>query len=389
MIYNFNEQFVRVGSEKWTYDRIVNGYEVLPMGVADMDLVSPIEVQEALNQVVKRREFGYASTHPDFNQVIAKWFEHHYQANLDPSKITEIPGLITTLGTLIARTTKACDKVVLMTPVYHCFKSCINANGRETIDSDLLKDENNYYTIDFEKLEQDCAREDAKYLILCNPHNPVGRLWSEEELKKIVEICHKTQTILISDEIHGDFTYEGRSYNPILKVAQDKSNILVLSSGGKIFNIGGFFSAFALTYDDKLKKELNNIIHAFHFQPTSFGHEAAYAGYKFGYDYRKQITEHVRQMQLKLCEGIKKLQLPIIAPLPEATYLVWADFNPTGLSADEIHEFLYKDAGLGFNRGDSFGQKGAGFARINCAVPECYIDEALKRLKQAFDKRFK
>ncbi len=385
MIYDFNECLERDRSEKWVYDSVINGCKVLPMGVADMDLVSPVEVREALDKVIRQREFGYPAYHEDFNKVLADWFSHYYDYRPDNSAITEIPGLITTLGQLVKNLCDPQDKAVLMPPVYHCFKSSLNANNRGVIESDLKKDSNNYYTIDFEKLERDLNLKEAKFLIFCNPHNPVGRCWTEAEVREVVRLCQKTNTILISDEIHGDFTFDGLSYTPVFKAAERTDGIIMLSSGGKIFNIGGIFSAFSITYDKRLQQAVNDIIHSFHYQPTAFAHEAAYAGYKFGHDYRSQLLSHIRKMQLKLCEGFRAFNLPVTASLPEATYLVWADFNPTGWDPDEIHRFLYQDAALGFNRGDSFGLSGAGFARINCAVPEAYIDEALRRLKKAFE----
>lgn len=383
MIYDFNEQFTRIMSEKWTYDSVVNGCKVMPMGVADMDLVSPIEVREAIYDVVMRREFGYPAYHPDYKKVLADWYDRHYNWRPDEDIIVETPGMLLTMGTFIRDMTAPNEKTVLMSPVYHSFKRAINDNHRETVDCDLICGPDNYYTIDFDSLRETCARPDSKFLILCNPHNPVGRCWTKEEIVKIIDICHETNTILISDEIHGDFTYD-MTYTPVLSVAEDKSGIIMFSSGGKLFNIGGIFSAFIMTHDEALKKQIGVVIKELHFQPTAFAHEAAYAGFKYGYDYREQLKKHIRAMQTIFCEGLNKMPYPVKCPLPEATYLVWADFRETGWSADRIHEFLYKDAAIGCNRGDMFGPAGAGFARINCAVCEAKIHEALRRIEHAF-----
>lgn len=388
MIYDFNEQFPRIMSEKWVYDSVVNGHKVMPMGVADMDLVSPIEVREALMNVCLRREFGYPAYHADFKSVIADWFEKHYDWRPDESLITETPGMLLTMGTFIRDLTESDEKTVLMTPVYHSFARAIRDNHREIVECDLIKDEDNHYTIDFDKLKETCAQPKNKFLILCNPHNPVGRCWTEEEVKKVIEIAQETNTILISDEIHGDFTFDGRVYTPVLKVAKDLKNIIVFSSGGKLFNIGGIFSAFIMTGDPALKAQIDICIKELHFQPTAFAHEAAYAGFKYGYDYREQVVAHVRKMQRKFVDGLNNMPYPVRANLPEATYLVWVDFNGTGWSPDRIFDFQVKDASLGFNRGDAFGKAGAGFARVNCAVCEAKIDEALRRLENAFKQYF-
>lgn len=388
MLYNFNEVLSRPRTEKWASLNVINGCKVLPMSVADMDVVSPVEVREALLEVISRREFGYTLSRRDFAETICAWYRDYYGWECDPSCLLETPGLITTLGTLLKNLLSAEDETVLLTPVYHCFASVIKANDRRVLECPLLKDDNHYYTIDFEALYAACKKRTTRALVFCNPHNPVGRRWSDTEILRVIEICQETGTLLISDEIHGDFTFEDTVYTPVLKVAQDKKGILFLSSGGKIFNIGGFYGAFAITYDPEIRKALEYINHGFHFDTPSFAHEAAYAGYKYGRDYKRQLLPHIRRQQRRLCETLNALP-GIVAPLPEATYLVWADFNGLGLDPEAIHEFLYRDAGVGFNKGSDFGTGGAGCARINCAVPDATLDECIKRLTEAYALRFK
>ena len=388
MIYDFNEQFDRIMSEKWVYDSVIDGHKVMPMGVADMDLVSPIEVRDALMSVCRRREFGYPAYHADYKQVLASWFERYYNFRPDEDFIVETPGLLMTMGAFIRDLTTPDEKTVIMTPVYHSFAKTVRENHRQITECDLIRDENNYYTIDFDKLKATCSKPENKILIFCNPHNPVGRCWTENEVKKVIEIAHETDTILISDEIHGDFTYDGLTYTPVLKVADDYKNIIVFSSGGKLFNIGGIFSAFIMSGDPKIREQIAICIKELHFQPTAFAHEAAYAGFKYGHDYKAQLIPHIRKMQIKLVEGLNRMPYPVKANLPEATYLVWADFRETGWTQDRLHEFLVKDAAIGFNRGDTFGLAGTGFTRINCAVCEAKVDEALNRLENAFRHYF-
>lgn len=390
MKYDFNEIYDRQMSEKWMYDSVIDGYPVIPMSVADTDLVAPIEVRLALMDVCSRREFGYPGYHADFKDVLASWFERYYAWRPAEEDIIETAGLLMTMGRLIFDMTTPDQKTVLMTPVYHAFGNTIRDNHRQVIECDLIRDENNHYTVDFDALRAACARPDAKFLILCNPHNPIGRCWTAEEIVRIVEIAQSTDTILITDEIHGDFVYQdtGMTFTPVLKVAKDPKGIVMVSSGGKLFNIGGIFSSFFITADPELKRQLEIVLKELHFQPTAFAHEAAYAGYKHGHDYRAQVVEHIRKMQVKLVGGLNSMPYPVRANLPEATYLVWADFSPTGWTADQIQDFLVKDCGLGFNRGDQFGQAGARFARINCGVNDAKIDEALQRLNAGFAKHF-
>ncbi|ECG5348979.1 aminotransferase class I/II-fold pyridoxal phosphate-dependent enzyme [Salmonella enterica] len=351
MKYDFNETYQRTASEKWEYDSVINGFPVIPMSVADTDLVSPVEVRQALIEVCNRREFGYPAYHDDFKDVLASWYERYYNWRPDTADIIETPPLLMTMGAFIRGMTQCNESVVVMTPVYHSFARTIRENHRAVTECDLLRDEKNHYTIDFEKLEDTCSRPENKILIFCNPHNPVGRCWTGEEVRKVAAIAQKTGTILISDEIHADFVYDEKCYTPVMKAAENLNGIIVFSSGGKLFNIGGIFSSYVFTADP-------------------------------------EVVNHIRKMQIKLVNGLNNMPYPVKANLPEATYLVWADFNDTGWSGDRIQEFLVQDAGLGFNRGDQFGVAGTGFARINCGVPESRIDEALSRLEKAFSKYF-
>ncbi len=388
MIYNFNEDFDRIASEKWTYDSVVNGCKVMPMGVADMDLISPVEVREALMSVCRRREYGYPAYHDDYKQVLASWFDHYYNWRPAEEWLVETPGLLMTMGAFIRDLTAPDEKVVIMTPVYHAFAKTVRANHREVFECDLLHDEDNHYTIDFDALKAACADPKNKFLIFCNPHNPVGRCWTEAEVKQVIEIAQSTGTLLISDEIHGDFTFDGRQYTPVLKAASDPTGIIVFSSGGKLFNIGGIFSAFIISGDPAIRQQISICVSELHWQPTAFAHEAPYAGFKYGHDYKRQLLEHVRKMQIRFVDGLNSMPYPVRANLPEATYLVWADFSPTGWSADRIVDFLVRDAAIGFNRGDSFGMAGARFARCNLAVCQARVDEALNRLNDAFAHYF-
>jgi cystathionine beta-lyase len=193
--------------------------------------------------------------------------------------------------------------------------------------------------------------------------------------------------IVFSDEIHADFVYD-LPFNPTIKVANNTQGIMTLSSGGKIFNIGGLFGAYAMTEDDNLKMILQKALNKLHWEQDMFSAWGSYSAYKYGFRYRDEVVSYIRQMQTKLVDALNQMPFPVKAALPEATYLLWADFRGTGWSQNEIQRFLVEDAGLGFNRGDSFGDSGTGFVRINCAVSESRIDEAIKRLRNAFGSRY-
>ena len=236
--------------------------------------------------------------------------------------------------------------------------------------------------MDISAYQRLCEKTDTKAVIICNPHNPVGRAWRMEELRSIVSIAQENNVIVFSDEIHADFVYD-QPFNPTIKVAGNSQGIMTLTSGGKIFNIGGLFASYAMTEDDSLNKVLQKALDKLHWEQDKFCAWGSYAAYKYGYRYRDEVVSYIRKMQTRLVDALNEMPFPVKASLPEATYLLWADFRDTGWTQDEIQRFLVEDAGLGVSRGDSFGASGTGFVRMNCAVPECRIDEAIQRLRNA------
>jgi bifunctional pyridoxal-dependent enzyme with beta-cystathionase and maltose regulon repressor activities len=279
------------------------------------------------------------------------------------------------------------DGVIIFTPVYQNFFSAITGTTRVPLCCDLVCDGDNYWHLDIQAYEALCARSDTRAVLICNPHNSVGRAWGAEELRSLVRIAQANHVIVFSDEIHADFVYD-LPFNPTIKVAENSQGIMTLSSGGKTFNIGGLFASYAMTEDDHLRTILQKALARLHWEQDTFSAWGSYSAFKYGFQYRDEVVGYVRKMQTRLVDALNRMPFPVKATLPEATYLLWADFRDTGWSQDELQGFLVEEAGLGFNRGDSYGASGAGFARINCAVPESRIDEAIRRLRNAFENRF-
>ena len=385
--YDFSQPFTRQKSWKWEQESIVDGHRVLPMSVADTDFVSPREVTAVLRDMADGAEFGYCAYPDDHRQVFAEWQIRQHDWALDPDDVVISNGLLSSLVLMLEAVSRPGDAVIIFTPVYHNFADAINGAGRVPVCCDLICDADSYWSLDFANYEALCERPDTRAVLICNPHNPVGRAWSAEELRSLVRIAQANDVIVFSDEIHADFVYD-RPFNPTMKAADDTRGIMTLTSGGKTFNLGGLFASYAMSEDADLKKTLQTALDKLHWHQERFSAWGSYTAFKSGYRYRDEVVAYIRRMQIKLVDALNRMPFPVSAVLPEATFLLWADFRGLGWSPDEIHRFLIEDAGLGFSRGDSFGANGAGFARINCAVPESRMDEAIRRLQDSFDKRF-
>ncbi len=384
--YDFSEPLSRKKSWKWEYESVVDGHSVIPMSVADTDFVSPREVTNALREIIDSEEIGYPSYPDDHREVFAAWQNKQHGWDLDAANVIIANGLLSSLVLMLETVSAPGEGVIIFTPVYHNFFDVITGVDRVPLCCDLICDENSYWSVDFSAYQSLCEKIDTKAVIICNPHNPVGRAWRSEELRSLVRIAQDNNVIVFSDEIHADFVFD-QPFNPTIKVADNSQGIMTLTSGGKIFNIGGLFASYAVTEDENLKQVLQQALEKLHWEQNTFCAWGSYTAYKYGFQYRDEVVSYIRKMQTKLVDALNDMPFPIKASLPEATYLLWADFRGTGWTQDEIQRFLVEDAGLGFNRGDSFGASGSGFVRINCAVPEVRIDEAIQRLRNALKNR--
>ena len=382
--YDFSQPHARQRSWKWSVENVVDGYPVLPMSVADTDFISPHEVTETLREIADNAQFGYATVPDDQCEVIAAWQKNQHGWDVSADHLVIANGLLASLALMLDKVTAPGDGVIVFSPVYHNFYDAISGVGRLPQVCELRCDDDARWQIDFEQFQALCEQAGNRAVVICNPHNPVGRAWTADELVTLIDIARQHDVIVFSDEVHADFTYD-QPFVPAIQAARDGTGIMTISSGGKLFNLGGLFTSYAISEDPVLRNHLLDSLHGLHWEQNSFGAWAAWAAYRHGYDYRDEVVAYVRQMQCRMADALNAMPYPVSARLPEATYLLWADFRDSGWSPDELQRFLVQEAGLGFNRGDSFGPGGAGFMRINCAVPESRIDEAIRRLTSAFE----
>ena len=261
--YDFSQPLDRRHSWKWEHERFVDGHEVLPMSVADTDFLSPREVTETLRALIEQGEFGYPAYPPDHREVYAEWQRRQHGWEVDPADVIFAGGLLRSLVLMLDAVSSTGDGVIVFSPVYQEFFAVIENAGRVPLCCDLVCDDALHWRMDLAAFETLCRRTDARAVVLCNPHNPVGRAWSADELRAVIEIAQANQVIVFSDEIHADYVFD-QPFNPVLRIADDARGIMTLAGGGKIFNIGGLFASYAVAEDDRLKSMLRKAIERLH-----------------------------------------------------------------------------------------------------------------------------
>ncbi|MBS4195196.1 MalY/PatB family protein [Lederbergia citri] len=372
-------------SVKWDGMKAAFGKnELLPMWVADMDFRPPTEVLDAMKQRVEHGIFGYTLIGDNTANAIVNWISKRHQWNIKPSWLMYSPGVVPSIGMAIRAFTEVGDKVLLQSPVYTPFFNMIESNMREVVNSPLIF-KNGRFEIDFADFEEK-LKSGVKLFLLCSPHNPSGRVWSKEELVKIAELCREYGVMIASDEIHADLVFAPHKHIPICSLDPSFSDFIVtFMAPSKTFNLAGLQSSFIIVENADMRKKLQDIQkkEGFHTLNT-FGIIAMEAAYQHGEKWLDDALAYIKENINVLKIGIEKELSDLEVIEPEGTYLVWVDCRKTGLSDKEIRERLIEKAGLAVNFGNSYGQGGEGFIRINTACPRSIIEEGIERLKLAF-----
>ena len=382
--YNFDEFINRKNtySLKWDF-AVERGKEsgVLPFWVADMDFKLPDEILNPLISKIKEGVFGYSDPKDDYYEALISWYLKHYKVNIKKEKIIINSSVVSSICSLIRITTKENDMIIINEPVYYPFKSSIIDNNRKVVSSDLIFD-GTKYKIDFIDFENKIKDNNVKAYILCNPHNPVGRVWDKDELEKIVSICNKYNVFIISDEIHADFCYE----KEFISIANFKSNYAIVSALTKTFNIPGFKIAHTIIPNEiiykEFKKDLDRIGYS---QQSIMGLVATKTAILNGEKWLNELKEYLWNNILYV-DNFLKTYLPKIKLIkPEGTYLIWLDFNEYKLTHKRLSDLIEK-ANLWLDDGIIFGRSGKGYQRINIATSKANIDLMLKSLYEVFKR---
>ena len=391
MKYNFNERIDRSEnhSAKWAEMEMKFGRsDLIPMWVADMDIKAAPEIVESMKKKVEQEIFGYVYRPDSYYKTATEWLKKRFGYEISPSSLIHSPGVVPSMSILVKMLTKTTDKILIQTPVYPPFASAVKDNGRELVENQLIKDEKGYYTIDFEDLEKKLSLDEVKLFILCNPHNPVGRVWKKEELLKIGELCKKYNVRILADEIWRDLIMPGYKHTPMASLSKDIEDITItLFSPTKSFNLAGLQASFATFPRAEERKEFDNILGQMDVKRNNpFSLVAFETAYEKCEDWLEELILHIDGNMQYVVDFIAEKLPEIKVVKPEGTYLMWLDFNGTKIPQDKIQEFLINEAKVAMNDGGSFGSNGKGFARINVACPRYMVEEAMERIEKALKK---
>lgn len=362
--------------------------EALPMWVADMDFKVLPEITEAIIKRAEHPIYGYTRKPVSYNEAVVQWMQRRHDWTIKPNWIVSVAGVIPALHFSARAFLNSGDKVIIQQPVYPPFKDVALTNGYQLLNNNLRL-EDGKYTIDFEDFENKAKDPRTKLFIFCSPHNPVGRVWSREELLKLAEICLANDVLIVADEIHHDLIMPGHKHIPIASLSPEISNITIsCTAPSKTFNIAGLQVANIIIENPKIRREFELEMSKAGFDyPNVFAIAACEAAYRNGDQWLDELMNYVAGNKALVVDFIKE-KLPMLTVLDsEATYLLWIDFRTLGLSGEELDRFLRQDALLWFNSGYTFGDSGDGFKRMNVGCSRLVVQEALTRLEQAINAR--
>ena len=390
MEYNFDELTDRRHSGSYKWDSAAED-GVLPMWVADMDFRTLPAIVEALQKRVAHGIFGYTKVPGAYYDAIIRWFSGQHGWSMEREWIIYTIGVVPAVSAIIKAMTRPGDKVIVQTPVYNCFFSSIRNNGCEVLSSPLVR-KGDTYAVDFDDLEAKASDPRAKVFLLCNPHNPAGRVWTAEELRRMGDICIRHGVFIISDEIHCELVHPGYVYTPFASLGEEYvKHSSTCISPSKAFNIAGLQIANIVTADEEIRKKIDRAININEVCDVNpFGVEALMAAYsEEGSEWLKQLNAYIAgnyQYMKEFCRQYLP-QFPVIKQ--EGTYLAWMDCSVLAMKSEELEEELVSEARLWLNAGTMYGAEGEGFMRWNLACPRKNVEEGLNRFLRFVENKLK
>ena len=392
MKYDFETLIPRYdkGSFKWDGMKRINDHlpeDVIPLSVADMEFKNAPEIVEGIKQYLDTTILGYTGPTEAYFDAVIGFMERHHGFSPKKEWFVEFSGIVPALRQVIAALLTKEDSVLIMTPVYHQFRQVIEHNGCGVVESELIE-QDDVYTIDFADFEEKAARADVKVCILCSPHNPVGRVWTREELEKIADICLRHDVLLISDEIHSDLVMPGYEHTSVLCLDEKyHENCIVCTSPGKTFNLAGIQASNLFVPSEAIRAK----IQAFrgHFSMNALSYQAVIAAYTKAEVWMEEMLDYINENR-KFVIAYLKENLPLIKTSEmEGTYLLWMDLRAYGFDEEKQESLLRDKALLFLDPGSMFGKGGVGFERWNLACPRRYLAAALERMKNVLDDEAK
>ncbi|MGE7926662.1 MalY/PatB family protein [Lysinibacillus xylanilyticus] len=394
MKYNFDEVVNRRNtySLKWDGEDLIKtmgyteryDYETIPLFTADMDLPAPQPLIDALHKTVDHRIFGYSVFPDEYFESIQLWFKKRHDWTIKREEIVYSPGTVHALNIAIKALTKPDEGIIIQRPVYPPFTAAIEGNGRVVRNNTLKCDAEGYYSIDFEDFEAKAKEENTTMFILCNPHNPTGRILTCEELKRLSDICEENNVIIIADEIHGDLIRRNQKFIPIAKVAKSTDHIITCTAINKTFNVAGLHCTNVIISNPEIRIIFSDTMGMQ--LPSPFTISALIAVYNDGEEWLKQLTEYMDDTMAYVKNYLAEKMPTVKVRIPEGTYVMWMDFSGYGIPAQDVHDRIYNKANVLLEDGHLFGIEGEDFQRICIPSPRPLIKEALERIAIEFQE---
>ena len=381
MAENFNIIIDRLHSDSVKWNIYEN--DVLPMWVADMDFLSPPAVIETLQRRVEHGVFGYAMNPPQLDDVVIRWVEEHYHLSISKNEFLYVPGVVTGINLVARALLKPGDGILYQPPIYPPFFEVAKNGGFIDNPIDLIQAENGRYGFSMEDLQKNIL-PNTKMFLLCNPHNPVGRVFTREELGHIVAFCKQNDLIICSDEIHCDLIYPPSHHIPIISLGQDAvERTVMLFAPSKTFNIAGLGFSVMVIKDHDLMQTIQQKMKGILPHPDLLAAQAACAAYQYGEEWLRELTEYLQNNRDFLADYLTNEMPAIKMNDPEGTFLAWLDCRSLPFSNDP-YSFFLQNARVGLNNGVDFGDAGKGFVRLNFACPRLMLEEGLQRMRKAY-----
>ncbi|WDV44967.1 pyridoxal phosphate-dependent aminotransferase [Clostridiaceae bacterium M8S5] len=386
-MYNFDLAIDRKNTSSVKYEEMglkFGSNDLLPFWVADMDFKCPDFMIDCLVKRANHGVFGYTKRMPEYYGAIINWLDTRHNITVKREELEYGPGVVFLLNMMIRKFTNEGDKIIIQTPVYYPFKAVIEGNKRVVSDNTLVF-EDGKYVMDFEDLEKKASNPECKMMILCSPHNPVGRVWTKDELRKVGEICFKNDVLLVSDEIHYDLVYSGYEHTPMINVDEKwNKNIIICTAPSKTFNIAGLHTAFCIIKDEEKMNAYRSELGLLDLnRSNSFSREITQAVYENGAEYVDELVKYLEGNMNFVYDFITENIKGITPYKMQATYLMWMDCKGLGLDTKDIDKLFFEDAKIALDSGHWFGEVGEGFMRINIACPRAMLKEGLERLRDA------
>ncbi|WP_378955226.1 MalY/PatB family protein [Pelosinus sp. sgz500959] len=390
MKYDFDAVLDRTKNFAAKYDEVGKKFgrdDLIPLWVADMDFKVAQPITEAIQKRAEQGIFGYTSRPDSYFQSIQEWLTKQHGWTTDTKLMLHCPGVVPFLSMMIQYFTQPGDRIIIQSPVYYPFFDVVKSNGRTLVENPL-KLVNGHYEMDYDHLEE-VAKKGAKFLILCSPHNPIGRVWKKEELLRLGNICLAHGIRVIADEIHGDLVFSGHKHVPFSMLSEEfAKNTFTCIAPSKTFNLAGLQASITIFPNEEDRNKFDQILGDLDIRRNNcFSVVATEAAYRYGEEWLEQVKEYI-EGNFTFIQDYCQKNIPQIQPnFPEGTYLLWIDCRDLGMNKDELHSFMIDEVGIALDDGFWFGDAYEGYMRLNAACPRSIIAEALTRWKNAIEKR--